>query len=957
MVQNDIDDTDVIIEANFECGQYDLDTFKDVNFNVNNKLKLLHLNIRSYNAHGDEFFLYLRKLGIEFPILFLSETWLPSESEFLDVPGYNSFHSIRDHLGGGVSILIDDRFQSCSLPSLTTNNELIESVGVKMEINGKYLNLICIYRPPSTSINDFTAAFDLFLKNIPKDELTFIGGDFNINLLDPTPSNAIIAFKELMQSEFYFPLIDVPTRVSDSSSTCIDHIFTNSLQPIISGTINCNISDHRAIFASIPLEIPTIREKIKIQFRVHSSENINSLRNELTNELSSFDSYDEFSINDKIIILDTIIKKIYFRCCPLNSKKISSRKLYRPWITDSLLNSIERKHWLEKRSTIDPSIRNFYKQYNNTLRDAINNARKSYYDNKFQPSTSLKESWKAINSIIQPKKGKNPIELLHEGSKVNDPSEISNLFNNYFTSVAHELSSNIPHTNTDPLSFIEFHQRSFGYHNCDTEEIISLIKKLKNKKSSVNDIPVHIYKNIADIIAPLLKVLINESIQSGNFPDILKIARVIPLHKSGSKKEVNNYRPISILPVISKIFEKVMSSRIVSFFEKFNLFSPNQFGFRSKRSTTDAILRFIDEGYNAWNDKKVLLSIYLDFSKAFDTIDHDLLCKKLYRYGIRGNINNWFKSYLSARMQFVSVGNSKSELKELTCGVPQGSILGPILFLIYINDMQKCTGLNLIHYADDSTALASHDNLSSLCLFVNNELGQIDDWTRANKLSLNTGKTYFSLFTSRNLIDIPEICIRNQIITRSKTQKFLGILVDERLSFKEHIDKISKKVSSGIGIIKKLKSFIGPAILNKIYNAIIYPHIIYSVEAWGSSSKAGIRRLNNLINKAKRHIGSTNNSTLISVENVHKRFCCTRLFKYFILKESNYYHQKFLDQIPNHSILTRFNANNLFSNPSIRSSKFHSSFFYTSMKYWNKLPNEIRNISKLRKFKLRIADR
>ena len=175
--------------------------------------------------------------------------------------------------------------------------------------------------------------------------------------------------------------------------------------------------------------------------------------------------------------------------------------------------------------------------------------------------------------------------------------------------------------------------------------------------------------------------------------------------------------------------------------------------------------------------------------------------------------------------------------------------------------------------------------------------------------------------------------------------------------FKEHIDKICNKVSSGIGIIKKLKSFIGPAILNKIYNAIIYPHIIYSVEAWGSSSKAGIRRLNNLINKAKRHIGSTNNSTLISVENVHKRFCCTRLFKYFILKESNYYHQKFMDQIPNHSILTRFNANNLFSNPSIRSSKFHSSFFYTSMKYWNKLPNEIRNISKLRKFKLRIADR
>ena len=177
------------------------------------------------------------------------------------------------------------------------------------------------------------------------------------------------------------------------------------------------------------------------------------------------------------------------------------------------------------------------------------------------------------------------------------------------------------------------------------------------------------------------------------------------------------------------------------------------------------------------------------------------------------------------------------------------------------------------------------------------------------------------------------------------------------MTFKEHIDKTCKKVSSGIGIIKKLKNFIAPGILKKIYNAIIYPHIIYSVEAWGSSSKVGVKRLNNLINKAKRHIGSTNDNTLTSVEIVHKRFCCTRLFKYFILKESNYYYQKFIGQITNHSILTRFNASNLFRNPSIRSSKYRSSFFYTSMKYWNKLPNGIRQIRKLRKFKMRIKDR
>ena len=287
----------------------------------------------------------------------------------------------------------------------------------------------------------------------------------------------------------------------------------------------------------------------------------------------------------------------------------------------------------------------------------------------------------------------------------------------------------------------------------------------------------------------------------------------------------------------------------------------------------------------------------------------------------------------------------------LSIGVPQGSVLGPLLFLIYVNDMQKCTTLKLIHYADDSTAVASHNGLVPLCSYVNSELQKIDDWTRANKLSLNIGKTNFSLFTNKTFNIIPDIIIRNNIIARSNTQKFLGILVDEKLTFKKHIDAICNKVSSGIGIINKLKSFIAPNILLKIYNAIIYPHILYGVEAWGSSSKVGRNRLNNLINKARRLIGLTPADKIHPLDKTHKRFCLTRLFKYFMKNESSHFHAKYSNQLPKHSISTRFNRNNLFTIPKIKVSRYRSSFFYSSINYWNKLTREIRNIKKFNEFK------
>ena len=234
------------------------------------------------------------------------------------------------------------------------------------------------------------------------------------------------------------------------------------------------------------------------------------------------------------------------------------------------------------------------------------------------------------------------------------------------------------------------------------------------------------------------------------------------------------------------------------------------------KSTTDAILKFTELCYSNFNNKNVTIGTFLDLSKAFDTLNHDLLCRKLCRYGIRGNMNKWFQSYLSYRSQYVSIGNSDSSVLNVNCGVPQGSILGPLLFLIYINDMHKCTSLDLIHFADDTTAISQGPTIEDAVATVARELEKVDRWLCSNKLSLNINKSSFLIFTNKKLSNIPIISIRSVPIKYVDCFKFLGIMVDNKLSYSNHVNNVCSKVNRCNGIFKKLSSHIPLYILTKI---------------------------------------------------------------------------------------------------------------------------------------------
>ena len=323
----------------------------------------------------------------------------------------------------------------------------------------------------------------------------------------------------------------------------------------------------------------------------------------------------------------------------------------------------------------------------------------------------------------------------------------------------------------------------------------------------------------------------------GIVPENQKLAKVVPIFKSKSRCEFSNYRPISLLPTLYKILEKVVHKRIYGFLSINKMISKCQFGFREKHSTVNAVTTFIIDIIDAFENKTPTLSIFLDLSKAFDTIDHDILLTKLQFFGIRGIANLWFKSYLENRTQYVQYNTGLSTKKTIKCGVPQGSVLGPLLFVIYVNDLSHSLNhCKCIQFADDTTLYLSDRNLAKLFSNVNEDLYYLTDWFRANKLSLNVGKTNYMLFSRQNFNDLNmRVSIAGQDIEQVENFKFLGIILDSHLTWKHHITACTATLRKSMWAINKVQNFVPLEQLKSLYYALVYSRLTYGIVLWGSA--------------------------------------------------------------------------------------------------------------------------
>ena len=517
-------------------------------------------------------------------------------------------------------------------------------------INSKSKNIIVgtIYRPPNSEIDLFLHDIDEGLhKILQENKNVYLMGDYNIDLLTTTQHNNL-RFINILQSNAFYPHINKPTRISNTSQTLIDNIFSNVYFNSTNGILYSDISDHLPIFVvcNQENELKSMQNNINYH-RKETQANIDSLNIELAQEEWQ-DVYDENEVNKSY---DNFINKLLFyynKHIPLipNTTRKNERKM--PWITKGILHSIHARNRLYKIFLRHPTVLNKenYKRYRNLLTTLIRLSRKLYYSSKLDSNNgNLSKVWQTISELIKSKKKCYPDTLIKNGNEIKDPKEISNMFNEYFTNIGPKLASTV---STNSGHFTQYlsnkTDKSLFFKPTNSNEIIDIVKSLKPSRScGYDEISVALLKKIIFYISSPLTHIVNLSFISGVFPNSLKIAKIVPIFKKDDPAQVENYRPISLLPAISKILEKIAYIRLYKFLNENNLLNSNQFGFRSGYSTDYAIIQSCDKIINTLAKKEHIIGIFLDLSKAFDTIDHHILIYKLSTYGIRGIILSWFK--------------------------------------------------------------------------------------------------------------------------------------------------------------------------------------------------------------------------------------------------------------------------------------------------------------------------
>ena len=483
----------------------------------------------------------------------------------------------------------------------------------------------------------------------------------------------------------------------------------------------------------------------------------------------------------------------------------------------------------------------------------------------------------------------------------------------------------------------------------DPGEVLDLLRKLDPTKSAdIYGISPKFIKLSALELHLKLTQLFNLSFKLGKFPNLLKLAKIIPIFKAGSKMEMGNYRPISLLPIFGKILEKLMHSRLYSFIQNQNILHKNQYGFQRGKSTEQALVDIQSKIVTAFEQKETPCCIFLDFAKAFDTVNHNILLSKLNHYGIRGNTLDWLKSYLTDRKQCVSIGNTNSSTLPIDIGVPQGSVLGPLLFLLYINDINSSSDiLKFQLFADDTCIFFSHKNISIIENTLNSELNKVHNWLVANKLSLNVAKSNVLAFRTKNRNDQPflNLHINEKKLNEKTSAKYLGLIFYNKLLWYHHLDHVASKLIKSNGLLAKLRHFIPPTKFNMLYNALIQPHLDYGSLCWSSAAHSTLHHIEKLQNKSIRllHFKKYQDPT----PPLYKKSEILPLKQNIILNQTKFIWKFTKNKLPT-SIINLFDQQNI--KIGIRNTVDHKLFlpfqrtnygthflFYSGIKSWNQI--------------------
>ena len=887
------------------CNYYDEDEFID-NFKSSKLSSILSHNVQGINSKFNNFKEFLSNLKSQnfcFNIIGLQEIHSVIDKDCLNIDGYHDFICKTRSLsrGGGIGFYISSDIKVKVLDDISIFHEKIfESLFLELQFSDNSKLIVGnVYRSPSPvpnltyaeQLNMFTEIMsNVITKLSDYNQKVYIIGDLNIDLLQFKAHRKTNEFIDSMFSSGYLQIINHPTRVAhhanNSSATLIDHIWTNrNLDFYNCGIITTHISDHFAPFCFIDHSNNENGPQY-IKTRNFSDENINSFRNFLS-QASFQEIYDEQqntqSAYDKFHDIFFTLFDAHFPEKTIRFNK-NIHKI-EPWMSKGLLISRQTKLKLYNVYTRSPSFENKVKfnAYRNIYNKLIRAMKKMFYSNQLiNHQGNLKKTWEIIKEACNKRKKKNnSTQTLNvNGQKITQTKDIVEHFNHHFTSIAENIQESIPPTDRPPDSYSEDLNSNFTFNPTTPQNIIKIFSLLESKSSTdFTGLSAKLVKNILLTIVDPLSHIFNLSLKFGVVPSQFKIAKVSPVFKKGGNLEsLNDYRSINLLSIFSKILEKLVSIQLKDYLFQNDIIHPYQFGFQEENSTIHPMIHMLNKISNAMNKNEYTIGIFCDLTKAFDTVPVDLMLTKLYKIGIRGSILDWFKSYLSDRKQFVSIDSVNSMLRDIKLGLPQGSILGPILFLIFMNDMPNSTLLFILLFCDDTTILASGSNLTDLINLVNNELQKISMWFRANKMSLHPLKTKFTIFHPApnsiqwNDINIvidendvgslnhnPELVKRLVYVNNESATpaiKFLGVYFDPSLNFKYHIEQINTKLSKALFNLQRCKNILTPEALRSLYYSTFHCHLIYGILAYSGTHKYLIDDIFKKQKKAMRSIAN-----------------------------------------------------------------------------------------------------
>jgi exonuclease III len=945
------------------CNYYDEDGLLcEINKNQYD-LAILHINIRSLDKHWGELIALINSLDNKFDVVALTEIGrknIPNRATMFD-DTFNMVYAQPLINFGGAALLIKKNIEYTEREELKISDVSSESVWIEITKNNEKINIGCIYRHPCSDVNTFTNALDSNLNKLyNENSRCIICGDLNIDALKVNLHGPTTNFMNILMINNFIPHITLPTRITENSVSLIDHILIKTKLKNVEDTKTCgniysDISDHLPNFLLLKFDTNSKRTITNNRpfIRLFGKNNLSRFHDVMSKERW----IEIYSENDPTIALYAFLNKYnkHFQDCFPLTKLSKKRFKDKKWLTNGLLKCIKRKNRLYKIFLHHPNEINTltYKKYKNALTKCLRKAEENYYvklidDNK----KNVRALWQIFGPVINAKKQRQskPINsLIINGNKINDETSISNEFNKHFVSTADKIVGNLQQTEEYRKYLGDKNTNSMFMMPTSINEIKNIISKLNNNKATGPDnIHVKNIKMIQNIVAPLLCHITNLCFAKGDYPKQLKIAKVIPVHKGNETTNPSNYRPISLLSSLNKIVEKVISTRLVGFLTDQNIIYPYQFGFRTNHSTELSLIETIDSIRENIDQNYYVGGLYIDLSKAFDCVNHSILLHKMKHYGIRGIVNKLFKEYLSNRLQYVQIGQQKSKIMEVKCGVPQGSVLGPILFLLYINDLPNITENQIRLFADDTTLFIKNKNPHDLMQKLQNEFSKLEKWCIDNRLKINKQKTKFSIFCRKNKF-IPDTLNSMRLndinIERSSHVKYLGIVVDEKLNWRQHIEELEKNLVKTVKSFRLIRNYLPNRVKLKIYYAYIHSKIKYGISLYGTAGKTLLNKIQVLQNRAIKtlfnldHFTPTRyllqNYNLLSVKDLYK------------FTVAHFVHQQrtqslplvFRDffQINTTNVGRETRQSNLLRIPKMNTEQAKHSIKYTGTKIWNEL--------------------